>query len=108
MCIVHFPSDIGGWGNSKAVIRACHSSVCRGSLVEYSEDGLISQEESRPFWIEYKEGVVTVGKGGQGAFMEWDAGKYHQRVPSEVHIGIASQSGEMRETGCFINFVSKY
>ena len=32
---------------------------------------------------------MTVGKGGQGAFMEWDAGIYHQRVPSEVHVGIA-------------------
>ncbi|XP_022100076.1 C3 and PZP-like alpha-2-macroglobulin domain-containing protein 8 [Acanthaster planci] len=85
---------IGGWSNSKSSIRACYSQICQkllGDDAVHDETGIISDVESRPFWIEYKGGVVTVGKGGQTeAFMEWDAKAYHMKSPVPVHVGIST------------------
>ncbi|XP_071797405.1 uncharacterized protein [Asterias amurensis] len=56
---------IGGWNGSKSVIRPCHSDICPGWFGEHNEPGTVRENEFRPFWIEYIEGVVRVGKGGQ-------------------------------------------
>ncbi|XP_022100078.1 uncharacterized protein LOC110984330 isoform X2 [Acanthaster planci] len=62
-----------------------------GGNTVHDEAGIVSDVESRPFWIEYKGGVVTVGKGGQTeAFMEWDAASYHDKFPVPVHVGIST------------------
>ena len=62
-----------------------------GGSAEHDEAGIVSPTESRPFWIEYAAGVVTVGKGGQATpFLEWNAGAYHGKVSTAVHVGISS------------------
>ena len=90
-----FVADIGGWGNTKSVIRPCNSETgeqrCKAVQVKHEEKDIVVVDEFRPFWIEYKEGVVKVGKGGQEeAFLEWDVGASLQQVPVRVQIGIAS------------------
>ncbi|XP_071784762.1 uncharacterized protein [Asterias amurensis] len=81
---------IGGWDGSKSVIHACHSEECTELFGVHDEPDIVNQNEFRPFWIEYIEGVVKVGKGGQQtAFSQWDAGAYHGRVTSDVYVGIS-------------------
>ncbi|XP_038069496.1 uncharacterized protein LOC119738655 [Patiria miniata] len=86
--------NIGGWGNSKSVIRPCQSDTggaCDVVQVAHNEQHIVTDMEYRPFWIDYKGGVVKVGKGGQEeAFLEWDAGAHYNRVPTHVRVGIAS------------------
>ncbi len=80
---------LGGWSNTRAAIRT-------GDLkTEYTVGGIqtksffnyanqLSVDEDRAFWIEYENGVVRVGKGGEkDAFMEWDGTAevgYHPKV----------------------------
>ena len=90
-----FPILVIGGGYKEAYIRACMPPVCGsgGVRAEYlvSQPPLLDNNEYRPFWIEYDEGNVTVGKGGQEqSFLEWDAGAYHGRVPTELHVGIST------------------
>ncbi|XP_077981785.1 C3 and PZP-like alpha-2-macroglobulin domain-containing protein 8 [Glandiceps talaboti] len=60
---------IGGWRNTKSVIRRAKHSELR---VEASTPGILSPNEFREFWISYNNGVIRVGKeGDQEAFMEW-------------------------------------
>ncbi|XP_038066791.1 uncharacterized protein LOC119736853 [Patiria miniata] len=81
----------GGSGNARTVMRSCYYLECPDVVSLHKEEGLVNANEYRPFWIDYKGGVVRVGKGGQEeAFLEWDAGAHHQRVATQVRIGIAS------------------
>ena len=74
----------------RSVIRACHADICPEWFGEHNERGIVNENEFRPFWIEYIEGVVRVGKGGQQtAFSQWDAGAYYRRITSEVFVGIS-------------------
>ncbi|XP_038045815.1 C3 and PZP-like alpha-2-macroglobulin domain-containing protein 8 [Patiria miniata] len=83
--------NIGGSVNGRAVMRPCYYVECPGVDATHDEAGLVDANEYRPFWIDYKGGVVRVGKGGQEvAFLEWDAGAHHQGVVTQVRIGIAS------------------
>ncbi|XP_038067049.1 uncharacterized protein LOC119737049 [Patiria miniata] len=88
---------LGGWSGKRSVIRACFGcqELLDGRSVD-NEEGIVSGTESRPFWIEYKHGVVTVGKGRQEeAFLEWDAAAYHHRnISTPVYVGISSWKGE--------------
>ncbi|XP_038066788.1 C3 and PZP-like alpha-2-macroglobulin domain-containing protein 8 [Patiria miniata] len=83
--------NIGGQNNRRSAVRSCYNVECHDAVATHDEAGLVDANEYRPFWIEYKGGVVRVGKGGQEeAFLEWDAGAHHQRVATQVRIGIAS------------------
>ncbi|XP_038067813.1 C3 and PZP-like alpha-2-macroglobulin domain-containing protein 8 [Patiria miniata] len=82
--------NIGGRVNTLANVRPCYL-ICLDIVATHEEQGLVNASEYRPFWIDYKGGVVRIGKGGQeAAFVEWDAGAYHQRVPTRVHFGVSS------------------
>ncbi|XP_038064730.1 uncharacterized protein LOC119735101 [Patiria miniata] len=89
---------IGGWSRQRSAIRACFvyaSQECHqllGGRSEHIEVDIVVDSESRPFWMAYKHGVVTVGKGGQEeAFLEWDAAAYHHRhISTPVYVGISS------------------
>ncbi|XP_038064731.1 uncharacterized protein LOC119735102 [Patiria miniata] len=91
---------IGGWSAQMSVIRACFvhdSPECQqllGGRSQHIEGDIVNGTESRPFWIEFKHGVVTVGKGGQEeAFLEWDAAAYHRRnISTPVYLGISAWS----------------
>ena len=83
---------IGSSDNQGAFIRTCYSgdsSPCgREHKVDTSsEQGLLSSLRFRAFWVALsKEGVLTVGKGGEAAsFLEWNGREY-----PEVHVGIGT------------------
>ncbi|XP_038066316.1 uncharacterized protein LOC119736375 isoform X2 [Patiria miniata] len=84
--------NIGGMRNQRAVMKPCFHEMCSDLIATHLEAGLVNANEYRPFWIDYKGGVVKVGKGGQQeAFLEWDAGTYHQPVATQVHVGVTSR-----------------
>ncbi|XP_071797803.1 uncharacterized protein [Asterias amurensis] len=82
---------------SKIVVRRCMPHLCEtvgfgGLMAEYTDTtGLTSSTEYHPFWINYAEGVITAGKGGEHESpVEWDAGAHYGRVPNQLHIGIST------------------
>ncbi|XP_038064483.1 uncharacterized protein LOC119734919 [Patiria miniata] len=91
---------MNAWERQRSAIRACFLYDLQecvqllGGRSEHTEVDIIVDSESRPFWMEYKHGVVTVGKGGQEeAFLEWDAAAYHRRnISTPVYLGISAWS----------------
>ena len=82
---------IGGSTNKKWSIKACHSKSCRQIMSEHGETAILDASEHRPFWLEYDDGVVSVGKGGQRRdSVRWDAAAYHGFVPRKVYLGIST------------------
>ncbi|XP_070537336.1 C-type mannose receptor 2-like [Ptychodera flava] len=59
---------IGGWHNTKSVIRRCLDC---GHEEEVSTPQILSGSEFRGFWITFVDGTITVGKEGGEAFMTW-------------------------------------
>lgn len=55
---------IGGWKNSKSVIRKNRS---KPDVAEVDTADILSGDEFRDFWIRWDANVVSVGKGGEGA-----------------------------------------
>ena len=61
---------IGGWSNSKSVIRR---NQTKPDVVEQATPDILSQNEFRGFWIRWTDNVVTVGREGEAAaFMSYD------------------------------------
>ncbi|XP_071950372.1 uncharacterized protein [Antedon mediterranea] len=60
---------IGGWGNTKSVIRRC--SQCDNEK-EHAETGMLSVDKFTKFWISFENGSIRVGLVGSDPFMEWD------------------------------------
>lgn len=61
---------VGGWENSKSVIRKCKG--CE-SMATASHRPM-SCTEFRPFWASWENGIIRVGEGlevGAGTFIEW-------------------------------------
>lgn len=60
---------IGGWQNSKSIIRYNHM---KPEVAEAHTPGILNVNELRGFWIRYTDGVVTVGREGEaGSFLLW-------------------------------------
>jgi hypothetical protein len=60
---------IGGWQNSKSVIRYNQN---KPEVAEAHTPGILSANELRGFWVRYTDGVVTVGYEGEAAsFLSW-------------------------------------
>ena len=77
-----------------AGIGVCYDG-CPSStfLFSHNEDGLVSSDEYRPFWIEWIGGAITVGKGGQSqGFMLADVTAHLNATPDFVHVGISTWS----------------
>ncbi|XP_015586318.1 uncharacterized protein LOC107263519 isoform X1 [Cephus cinctus] len=55
---------IGGWGNSKSVIRKNRS---KPEVAEVETPGILTADEFRGFWIRWDGGNITVGKEGEGS-----------------------------------------
>ncbi|XP_015113518.1 uncharacterized protein LOC107038774 isoform X1 [Diachasma alloeum] len=53
---------IGGWGNSKSVIR---KNRVKPEVAEMDTPGILSADESRGFWIRWHGGNITFGKEGE-------------------------------------------
>ena len=63
---------IGGWDNSKSVIRKNRQ---KPDVVEVPTPGILNAGEFRGFWIRWYDNVITVGREGEAAaFMSYDAG----------------------------------
>ena len=84
------PPDIASLGNAKSFLYPCSPKSCFAK-VEHTEDRLVDVNQYRPFWIQFKEGWVKIGKGGQeGPFLEGNVSAYREQVPIKVHVGISS------------------
>jgi len=60
---------IGGWGNTKSVIRYNKS---KPEVAECHTPAILNAGEFRGFWIRVTQGVVTVGREGEAAaFLSW-------------------------------------
>lgn len=60
---------IGGWAGTKSAIRREKQGSSMGSA---STPGILSPTEFRGFWLSWKDGMIEVGKAGEGApFMTW-------------------------------------
>ncbi|XP_076667442.1 uncharacterized protein LOC143368523 isoform X2 [Andrena cerasifolii] len=60
---------IGGWGNSKSVIR---KNRTKPDVAESETPGILSADQSRGFWIRWSDGVLSVGKEGEpSAFLTY-------------------------------------
>ncbi|XP_061710918.1 uncharacterized protein LOC133520493 [Cydia pomonella] len=63
---------IGGWGNTKSVIRKkyCHQKVEKD---EVSTPNYLNEYQYRGFWVRWKNGKISVGQEGSSRpFMSWD------------------------------------
>ena len=66
---------LGGWSNTKSVIR-----IGRLGAVMMSRDtpGLLVCDKENPFWIAWKDNLFEVGQGfvyGQQKFLSWKDGR---------------------------------
>lgn len=52
---------IGGWGNSKSVIRKNRS---KPEVAEVDTPGILSNDEARGFWIRWSGNTITAGREG--------------------------------------------
>ena len=62
---------IGGWDNSKSVIRRGSQG---SSKVERVMHSLLNPNEDRPFWADAKNGLIRLGKGkviGSNIIIKW-------------------------------------
>ncbi|XP_067664604.1 uncharacterized protein [Haliotis asinina] len=62
---------VGGYRNTKSLIRQCTRCPF---LIIHEESSLLSCQEYRPFWLSWKNNVISVGKGqviGKQTFMEY-------------------------------------
>lgn len=61
---------IGGWSNSKSVIR---KNRTKPDVVEVDTPEILSAGEFRGFWIRWYDNVITIGREGEAAaFMSYE------------------------------------
>ncbi|XP_033105774.1 uncharacterized protein LOC117108037 [Anneissia japonica] len=60
---------IGGWSNSKSVIRRCKQ--CDNLVEKRKRDGFLDRQIYQNIWITFENGLIQVGYQGDDAFMEW-------------------------------------
>lgn len=60
---------IGGWGNTKSVIR---KNKAKPDKVEVETPGIVNGGEFRSFWIRWDGGIVSAGREGETIpFISW-------------------------------------
>lgn len=68
---------IGGWGNTKSVIRY---NQAKPDVCECNTPHILDANDFRAFWIRNTDGVITVGNEGEAAaFLSW-------RMPDPFYI----------------------
>ncbi|XP_068899628.1 uncharacterized protein [Tenebrio molitor] len=78
---------IGGWGNSKSIIRKNRS---KPDVAEANTPGYLNGDEFRGFWIRWENGSITVGHEGDATpFLNWTD---YERVPIE-YVGVCTGWG---------------
>ena len=67
---IFYQTGIGGWGNTKSAIRC--DRHCYPFDFEVSKDDVLDEFEYRRFWLNYDNGMIQVGQGGQlNPFLKW-------------------------------------
>ncbi|XP_025829408.1 C3 and PZP-like alpha-2-macroglobulin domain-containing protein 8 [Agrilus planipennis] len=60
---------IGGWGNSKSIIRKNRS---KPDVAEVPTPGILNAGEFRGFWVRWRNGTISVGNEGESQpFLSW-------------------------------------
>ncbi|XP_066255951.1 uncharacterized protein [Euwallacea similis] len=78
---------IGGWGNTKSIIR---KNRTKPDVAEVPTPNILSDGESRGFWIRWDNGTIAVGREGEPApFLSWADG---ERVDIE-YVGVCTGWG---------------
>lgn len=78
---------IGGWGNSKSVIR---KNRTKPEVCEANTPGYLNGDEYRGFWIRWENGNISVGTEGDATpFLNWTD---YEQVPIE-YIGVCTGWG---------------
>lgn len=68
-CFNKFQVFIGGWGNTKSVIRR---NQTKPDMVEVDTPQILNGGEFRGFWVRWDGGVVSAGREGEVIpFMSW-------------------------------------
>lgn len=83
---------IGGWGNTKSVIRTCKQCQPRTSFI----GNPLSCDSFKSFWISWENGAIRVGRGhiiGHGEFMKWTDPSSHL----VNYVGISTWRGSSTE-----------
>ncbi|XP_033127356.1 uncharacterized protein LOC117125080 [Anneissia japonica] len=83
---------IGGWGNTRSVIRRCKQCTNR---VSYRSSDFLDLHEYRHFWIQFDDGVISVGYVGKAAFMTYTD-------PSPFEINFVGYSTGWGSNGSFL------
>lgn len=64
-----FQIFIGGWGNTKSVIRRNRTTPDK---VESQTPGILNAGEFRGFWIRWDNGIISAGREGEALpFVSW-------------------------------------
>ncbi|KAI4481292.1 hypothetical protein M0804_009412 [Polistes exclamans] len=82
---------IGGWGNSKSVIR---KNRTKPEVAEAETPEILTSNDFRGFWIRWHEGEITVGKEGEpSSFLS-----YHDPEPFGIgYFGVCTGWGASGE-----------
>ncbi|KAK9887116.1 hypothetical protein WA026_020563 [Henosepilachna vigintioctopunctata] len=91
---------IGGWGNSKSVIR---KNRTKPEVAEVPTPGILTDQDFRGFWVRWENGTISAGNEGEGSpFISFTD---YERVPIE-YVGFCTGWGargswviEQREGG---------
>ncbi|XP_067665645.1 uncharacterized protein [Haliotis asinina] len=71
MYIIAYEVAFGGHENTKSFITGCLQCM---NMAVHHESSIVSCNEYRPFWLSWKNGVISAGKGlvgGRQQFMKW-------------------------------------
>ncbi|XP_038059829.1 uncharacterized protein LOC119730848 [Patiria miniata] len=85
---VFYEIIIGGYTNTKSAIRTC--KACDAGQLQITTNGILSDAEDRLFWIEYNDGNVQVGTGGNSPSPMMSKNWYGGQRPSTVYVGVST------------------
>ncbi|XP_071800913.1 uncharacterized protein [Asterias amurensis] len=82
--------NIGGWGNSKTVIRNCKQCQTESAV----EEAILSCDEPKKFFVSWCTGTFTFGREGHGSLLSWNP-------PRSIHPTHVAFSTGYGATGTF-------
>lgn len=78
---------IGGWGNTKSIIRKNRS---KPDVAETPTPGILNEHEFRGFWVRWQNGTISIGRENEvPPFLSWTD---YEHVPIE-YVGVCTGWG---------------
>ncbi|XP_063533409.1 uncharacterized protein LOC134743727 isoform X1 [Cydia strobilella] len=91
---------IGGWANSKSVIRKRACSFHRKD--EKPTPQYLSEDVFRGFWVHWDNGIVSAGREGEtNAFLSWRDNEPFSIAAAGVHTGFGSKGAWKLQNATF-------